>query len=385
MLVTTQTKELTEADFRSLTTAEEPPCLSLFVEASPEPEHNKRTLKALLKEAHDLLSRRGLDSTAVKGFLAPLEAPRLEPSLSIAPGQTFLAFLSRDKFRTFVVPLAIKPRLVYGDRFYLKPLLPCLARRRRYHILAISENAVRLFRCEYEQCREVRAEDLPASLKGALGSRDFSSSLQAHSSGVPGHGVLTYHGHSGPVEEVHKNRVMFCRQVSTALEKQLGKSGDPLILACVKEFVPAFKEVNRYAGLVPEAILGNPDRLSPSEIHLAAQNIIDALAQKQTEKSMAEYVEQRGTEYSSSSLPDILRAVFEGRVKTVFVADEADIWGNFDRAANSLFLAADGQGANEQELLNLIASEAVLRGGMAYLLPAAAMPENKPALALFRY
>ena len=143
-------------------------------------------------------------------------------------------------------------------------------------------------------------------MKDALNTRDFSLSLQAHSSGVPGHGPLTYHGHSGPVEEVHKNRLLYCRHVSAAVEKHLGKSGDPLILACVKEFIPAFQEVNRYANLAHEAILGNPDRLSSQEIHTAARNIVDTWSEQRTAKALAEYTELRGTDHTSSSLPNII-------------------------------------------------------------------------------
>jgi hypothetical protein len=275
MAIPIHAKELMEADFRSLAKVEDAQCLSFFVEASPE--NSTRTLKALLLEARDRLGRRGLDSQAMSAQLAPVEPFLREPNLSLGAGQTFLALSSKDVFCSYVVPLTIRSRLVLDNRFCLKPLLPYLAMQQRYYVLAISENAARLFRCENQECREIHNDGLPASLKEALSSRDFSGSLQAHSSGVPGHRALTYHSHSGPVEEVHKNRVMYCRQLSAAMERLLGKSGDLLILACVKEFVPAFTDVNRYANLAPEAILGNPDRLSAKEIQMASQEIVNIL------------------------------------------------------------------------------------------------------------
>lgn len=263
MRILIEAKELTEADFRSLANVERPLCLSLFVGFLPE--QNKSIIKALLREAYIKLSQH-LGAQTASSLLAPMQSLLHQPDLWPGVGQTLAAFLSDGVFCTFIAPLTLKPRLVVDNRFYLKPLLPCLIRPAHYHVLAISENVARLFSCANQECHEMRSADFPCSLRNVLGARDFSNNLQAHSSGVPGRNPLTYHGHSGPIEEVHQNRILYCRHISAAIERQLGKTGSPLILACVAEYVPAYREVNHYAQLMQEAILGNPDRLSTSEI-----------------------------------------------------------------------------------------------------------------------
>src|SRR6185312_16467440 len=99
------------------------------------------------------------------------------------------------------------------------PLIPSLIHARVYYILAISDNRARLFRCQYAECTELLSDKLPTSLEDALASKDFSRRLQGHSSRASGRRVLTYHGHSAPVEEIHENRRTYCHMLSSAVQE----------------------------------------------------------------------------------------------------------------------------------------------------------------------
>jgi len=377
--------EMTKTVYVSLAKVKHGPCLSFFVESSTSPEHVNATLKALRREAFIRLGELGLSAAEADRFLNPLAPYLKESNLAVADGQTLGIFLSASDCSSFSVPLAIRTRLVASQRFYLKPVLPCLLEPQQYHVLAISENSAHLFQCSGHECHKVQVAGLPKSLKDVFASRDFASSLQAHSSGVPGHQPLTYHGHSGPVEEVHKNRVAYCRHISAAIEKHLQDCEEALILACVSEYLPAFREVSRFKGLVHDAIAGNPDRLTIADIQHASRKMIDALTKERMLRDIKEYVDVRNTPRSSSSLAEILAAVFDGRVKSVFVRAGIDVWGVFDPGTNALSLNGDAASAGSEEMLNLAAIESVLHGGIACLVPAADMPENEPIVAVFRY
>jgi hypothetical protein len=375
-------KELAEADIRTLAKVEDPHCLSFFVGSSLE--HNILNLKALVKDARNLLSTRGLDPKAIQELLAPVEALITENDLPVGVHETCVIFASESQFAIFVVALKIDQRVVVSNRFYLKPALPCLIRTRQFHVLAISENAARLYRCEDDQCHEVHL-DAPISLRAVMSSRDHSTILQAHSSAAGGHGgSLTYHAHSGPIEDVHENRRIYCRHISGLVEKQIGKSGDPLILACVHEYLPLYREVNHYPALQEEAILGSPDRLTVKEIQVEGQAVVDHMSAKRTANALDEYKRHRNTPRSSSALREILRGTLEGRVQSVFVASDSDTWGSFNRSTLALSPLSEATSGAE-EMTNLIALETLLHGGMAYAVSSAMLTEGESAAALFRY
>lgn len=380
MTTTTHLSAPSNEDLLQLMKVEGADCVSLFVEFSPE--HSGKTLTALLKEAQVALTSRHLDAQAVREVLAPVESFETAGNLPIHAGQTLVAYLSRKEHCTFVAPLTIPSKLVVGKRFYVKPVLPLLLTQRRYHVLALSENAARLFRCEGEDCEEVRANSLPTSLKEALSGHDFASSLQGHSSGAAaGQHPMTMHAHSAGVEEVHRNRVLYCQRVSRAIEKELWLSADPLILACVKEFVPAYREASHYSGLIPEAILGNPDHKTAQEIYADARKIIEKIEEQQAATMLAFCREKSHT---SSALAEMLGAAFDGRVKYLFIAEDAEVWGSFDRA-RSLLSISDGPGGNREEILNLLAVQTLLHGGSVYTCPTGQLPDEKLAFAAFRY
>jgi hypothetical protein len=294
-------------------------------------------------------------------------------------------FRTGDSFHAFFAPYPVESRVIVGRRFFLKPLIPSLIDARAYYILAISDNRARLFRCRYAECTELPSDKLPTGIGEALASKDFSQRLQGHSSRASARKVLTYHGHSAPVEEIHENRQTYCRMLSNAVQEIIGNSTDPFVVACVKELFIEFKKVAKHFNLIDKAILGNPDRLSPVELHDAAQQIVDADTQKRVEQAAAEYAELRNTDRATTNVEVILEALSEGRVKTAFVARDAEVWATLDQSINPAKVAIGAQSPEREEFLNIIAIETLMQNGSIYTLPLASMPSGKPAAAVFRY
>jgi len=388
MLIHPEIREFTSADFHSLAGIEEPVCLSMFVPHAGGEQaalaHSKPALKELLRQAGDALRARGVQSAEIREWLTRLEN-LLASSLWQGTEQTLAFFRTRHGLYSFFVPLRIASRVIVGDRFFLKPLIRSLIQTRRYYVLAISDNVARVFHCREAECTEVRSGKLPGSLEEALSSRDFSPRLQGHTSKASARKVLTYHGHSAPIEDIHENRRLYCQQIDAALRDLIWQSNQPLVLACVKELFVEFQQINTYPHLVSEPIPGNPDRLGPSELHETAQKIVDSETQKQIIQAVAEYSELQDTDQATSNAEAILEAVRDGRIRTVLIAEDAEMWGTLDRSAGVTKLAIGSQSPEHEEFLNRIAIETVRHGGNAYTLPLASMPFGKPIAALFRY
>lgn len=178
---------------------------------------------------------------------------------------------------------------------------------------------------------------------------------------------------------------MYCRRLNAAVHEFIGQSREPLVLACVHSLFIQFQQISTYPHLASEPIVGNPDRLSLSELHDAAQSIVDSETQQEIAKAVTEYTDLQHTQQASADAETIAEAACKGRISTVFVANDAEIWGTPDRSTSAIKLAVGNESPERDEFLNRIAIQTVMHGGIAYTLPLASMPCRKPIAALFRY
>jgi hypothetical protein len=380
-------KELTAEDFLSLSKIERHYCLSIFIPNAGGRNvsllHSIPAIKDLLRQAGDQLAAQHVPAGAREECLVSLKA-FFTRQLWHGREQTIVAFVADGNPHAFYVPLELPLRVVAGKHFFLKPLISQLSRTRRFYVLAISDNFARLFHCDGTECTEVHLTNFPTSLHEALSSRDYSGSLQAHVSKASGDRIVIYHGHSAPVEDVHENRRMYCRDVNTSIHKLLSESGEYLVLACVKELFSEYQQVNSYHGLLRTPIAGNPDRLAPEELHRAGQQIVDSRTHEQTLEALRACMDASSPR-TSENAEEIFSATVAGRVMSLFVADDAEMWGSIERSGDSPRLVMGNEGPEREELLNLMAIETVKHGGTVYSLPLQSMPSAKPVAALFRY
>jgi hypothetical protein len=376
------------SDFFLLAKVEEPQCLSVSIPNAGGHDaslaHSEPALRGLLRTIRELLEAKGMPGLEIVDFIAPIQT-LLSSSLWHGTEGSVVVFRSPSTFHYFSASFALPLRAVLDTRFFLKPLISYLKRIERYYVLAVSDNVAKLFHCNNSECVELSGDTLPVSLKEALGSRDFSPSLQGHVSGSSGKRFVTYHGHSAAVDDTHENRTMYCRQLAAGIHDTIGISGEPLILACVNNLFAEYQQVNRSPHLLAEHISGNPDRLTAPALHRAAQEIIESESRKANDKALSQYMDVQGTENTSDTAAVILESASEGQVRYAFIASDAEMWARIDRSNGSLRLSVGNEAPEHEELLNLIALETVRHGGVAHLLPLASMPSNKPVAALFRY
>lgn len=381
-------KELAAEDLLSMSKVEGRYCLSIFIPNAGDGNwslsHRTSVAKALLRQIEDQLAASHVPSGARQECLASVEAFLVEWPVRHACEQTTTVFVVDGNLHAFCVPLELPLRVVAGKQLFLKPLLAQLNRTRQFYVLAISDNLARLFRCDGPECSEVQSAGFPSSLREALSSRNYSGSLQAHVSKASGDRIVIYHGHSAPIDDLHENRRIYCRDVNAGVHRLIGHSGEPLVLACVKELFAEYQQVNTYEGLVPTPVHGNPDELALGELHRAAQQIVDKRTDEQTLEALGAYL-AANREHISENAAEIFSATAAGRVRSLFVAGDAEMWGSIEQSADGPQLVIGGEGPEHEELLNLMVIETMKHGGRVHSLPLQSMPFGKPVAALFRY
>jgi hypothetical protein len=390
-------------DLRMLLQHEASPAASLFhptERATFEPEQNTLRLKNLVSQAHDSLAERGLRRPQIEELLAPLNELLGDGEFWRHQLDGLAVYRSPELFRFYRLPFAVDERVVVGDRFYVKPLLPALAAEGHFYVLALSQNSVRLLRATHYSIEEVSLDDLgiPRSLAEALQYDDIEKgALQHRPSARPGAtgrsqaadrsgrgGRHIFHGH-GPGDEDAKNDILrFFQGVDRGITRLLGADQTPVMLAGVEYLHPLFRQASSYRHIVDTGIEGNPEQLSAAQLHERAWPLIEPLFKAPTERARAKFAAQIGTGLASADLGEILRAAHDGRVESLFVERGREIWGRYDPAGGELKLGGRPAPA-EPDLLDLASKETLLRRGDVFLLDRNDMPAEDPIAAVFRF
>jgi hypothetical protein len=378
------------SDWKRLTTLEGPGCISLYLPTHRNGANTPEDQLRLRNSLHEAEAR-----LAAAGWRAPEVTARLDPGALLLSDSYFwrhlsdglALFLTPEGALTYCLPLAFRETLSLSQRLYLTPLWPLLNADGVFYVLALSQNAVRLFHGTQWELEAVALEGLPHNLAEALHFDSFEKEVRSRP-GVPrGPGrrwSAIFYGSGGGEETYKEELAQYCHQIDSGLRDWLKAENAPLVLAGVEYVVALFREQSRYPYLAEAAISGNPERLGLEALHEQAWAIVAPRFQRQQAEALAAYRTLSQTRRVTDDWRKALRAAHRGQVQALFVAVEAEAWGAFDpetQAVRTLSRPA----LDSDELLNLAAIRTYASGGAVYVLPEREMPAATPLAALLRY
>ena len=379
---------LLPADIESLLEDRPGPCLSLYFPASRPGARTQQgaiRLKNLLSRAGEELRTRGLDETAIETLLEPLKDLLTDPSFWNAQEEGIALFRAPGFLQAFHLPHAFPERWFIAERFFLKPLLPLFASDHTFHVLALSQNEVRLLEANSRTVRRLEPRGLPKSLVEALGNQRTAQNLLYHTASSAPAGALpaVYHGQGvgkgARKEELHR----FLHQVEAAIRKLLAGHTTPLVLAGAEPLPSIYREVNGYPHLAGEVIHGNPEHWTDKELRDRAWRLLEPTFQETRRRTAERFGELTGTGRTSSDVTEILPAALQGRVEALFLACDTDVWGRLDPLENVVVHPASEEG--DEELLDAAALFSLRHGGRVYGLGRGEIPGGGDLAAVFRY
>lgn len=377
------------ADVRELVEHDGGPAVSVLL-----PTHRTRDgrdqdpirFKNLLDEAEDRLVTDGVRAAEARALLAPgrelLEAGRFWSFL----GDGLAVYLAPGWSRVYRLPTSLPELVVVGDRFHVKPLLDLLTLDGRFFVLALSQNEVRLLEGSRHDVQEVDLSNVPSSLAEVLKYDDLEKEQNLHVASYGGAGArAVFHGHGagGEVDRVLLER--WVRSLDNGLQQILADDNAPLVLAGVGYEQALFRAGTRYKHVLPEGIEGNPERLSPDELHKRAWEIVRPVLTGARREAAERFVAAaaRGTG-AVSSAQDVVPAAVLGRVDTLFVPVGVQIWGTVDPDTGEVEVHQERRPGDE-DLLDRAAVATMFTSGTVHTVDASDVPGPGPAAALLRY
>jgi hypothetical protein len=376
-------------EIRELMLKRDDNCVSVFLpthRAGREIEQDPIRLDNLLRKAEKELIDRGMRSPDAKGFLDPAYGLMKNGFFARHQADGLSIFVSADRFRYYRMPIHFEEDIAVSNRFYIKPLVPILNAGNRFDILAVSQKSVRLFKCTEFGTTEVELKDVPKSMDEALGYDDTEARLlfRAPSQGSSNRNVAAFHGHGGGIETDKENLWLYFQRLKDSLHPYFRDEKAPLLFAGVEYLFPILRQVNLHPNILETAIEGNPDEIDALELQRKGLEIARPFFLKKQHEAIRKYQDLTGSLQSSSSIEEILRDSFGGRVETLFVNTGARNWGKFD-AGSGLVELHKTRERGDEDLFDLATAQTFLSGGTIFALGAAEMPAGAEVAAIFRY
>ena len=368
-----------EADYKALAKVHEGPCISFYMDRSPQAGRAQNDLNRRKDQLRNAKASFQGTSMTVD------QAERLlESNWHLAPAgnEGAAIFLSRDFAGCCRMKAPVVERLVIGSEFFVRPLLPLVPANDRFFVLALSQKHVRLFEGSRRGMEERHMQETPANLHEDLAGLSFERRYEMHTaaSRASNQKGAIFHGPSIS----NKDRLIhFFRDVDRGVASILKDQQGPLIVAAVEYLFPIYEEANTYPHLLKDAIAGNPDTLSPEALHAASWKIFEKHLSAEAGRALDVYKAHTNTPLTSSNLRKVIAAAAGGTVRFLFVPATGEQWGLFEPPETVHI--HETKEAGDDELLNLAAILTLRHGGEVHVVPTDELRPGAEVAAVFRF
>jgi hypothetical protein len=296
------------------------------------------------------------------------------------PGGTLVVLRSKDVFRAFEIRHGFDEAVHVGNHFQIRPLLRSMHEGQiDFYLLALSQNHVRLLRCNPHSSHEVPLpEGVPTSLETWLNTH-YPNAAPDHSRPKPSEPTGSF---TSTTDRDNKDQHIanFFHVINKAITDMLKDQSIPMILCGVEYERSIYKGLNTYETLVEEGVQGSPQSLKGGELHKRALEIAQEHAKTPLRKALTVYEKLGGTERVSADPSEIVKGAFQGRVAFLFASESESFEGRFDQSA--MAIRNDG---HSEDLVNVALFHTIAYGGEVFVTPAARVPGQGAMAAIFRF
>jgi len=314
------------------------------------------------------LQQKGLKSHEVENLLNPMNELLKETEFWKDQQEGLAVFRSKDFFEYYQSPISFEAFSQINHRFMVQPLLPLLNGNKTYHILFLNKNKSHLYKASPYHIEEVETgEAFPAGIDEITQYYEFEKQYQGRVMGR-GTGNASSRGDTTEInnEKEHLLEEYF-RGVDAGIRQLLGEENTPLVLASVEYYQPIYRHANTYSRLCKESLTGNFDSTPLVELRRMANELLQDYFQDAQKKRIERYQNSSGSNLVSSDLREILEAAVTGRVDTLFLRKNGQVWGKFDEN-NLQATIHDERQENDEPLTDKAALITIQNGGEVYIL-----------------
>ncbi|TRO66386.1 hypothetical protein [Christiangramia sabulilitoris] len=381
---------INEKDFKELANYKNEICVSIFIPTQRAGKEvlegkNKKHLHSKWVQIRKELKEQNVQENVINNIAKPIENLLENRDFWRHQSDGLAIFASEDYFQNYTLPVNFDDYHYISEEFYVKPLVHAMTGDGKFNILAIQLEDVKLFEASKYSIAPVEIEDLtPSRLEERVGFDYKEKALQFRTQGEGGE-KTQFHGHGGSERDEKTEIKQFFRAVDQGLKEYLNREKLPLVVYCQDYMFPIYKDANTYNHLVDAVIPGNPNDSDLMGIHQKAIEVMEPFLNDTRDEKIEKYKELSSTENTTSAISDIIAAVHQGKVDTLFIENRAEVWGDYNEENMKVEFAENNENGSTS-LLNLAAKKTIEMGGKVYLVEHEFMPQKKSKMnALLRF
>jgi len=383
-------KPLSTEDFQELVQRQEDPSVSIYLplkRGGADAKQNQIRLKNAVREATRRVQDVGMRKNEAEDLLEPASDLLHDSPFWKNDADGLALFIAPNYFRYYRVPTEFPERVVVSNWFHIKPLIPLVSNDGKFYVLALSKKQVRLLQCTHYSQREVPLPDeTPENIDDELQGEVREKHLQHHT-GSPdqgGQGIIHGQGDS-PDKAVEKRKAaLFVKHVQKGVQKLLGGSKAPLVLAGLSDLRSMYRHASSYSGLMEESIDDEPQKYSNNELREGAWELVQPHFEEAQRGAVETYQRLAESDRASHDVEEIVTKAYQGVVQFLLLDLDHQIWGTFDPETGDVTTHEDEESGDE-DLVDIAAIYTLMHGGKTYALEGEEMPEGICLGAVYRY
>ena len=347
--------------------------VSIYLPTTPltqDAEKSRIALGNLAKKAVSQLEAAGVDKRRVQMIQEQLADLQDDETFWLHQANSLAILVTPESMRTYRMANKLTDIVEVSDRFHLKPLLRAITFPHAAHVLALSENAVRLIEVSADlPAREVSVPNMPtdaATAGGKSGNKDYTGTGHRHGA----HGQPSY-------------LTRYVRQIDAALRPVLAGSELPLILATTQSLESLFRSLSVLPTL-SSVISGNPEHLSEAELASAARRLLEAYYDEQIQEFKALFDQRTGQQRTTTDVAHAARLATFGGIDRLLIDIDGVIDGTIDKETGIVTFDKKGDAVNYC-VVDEITGRALRTGAKVMAVRKADIPGGKDLAVIARY
>ncbi len=347
--------------------------VSIYLPTTPlsrEVEASRINLGNLVKKAVSQLEASGFDKRRIVLLQEQFDDLLADDEFWSHQANSLAILATPESLRTYRMANKLSEIVEVSDRFHLKPLLRAITFPHVAHILALSENAVRLIEVSADMpAREVSVPDMPSDLTDVVGKatiKDYTGT--GHRQGVQGHNSYL---------------ARYVRKINAVLRPVLMRSDRPLILATAKPLEALFRSLSSIPAL-PDTIAGNPEHLTDAELASAARPVLDAHYAEQIKDFHRLFEDRTGQNRTTTDISDAARLATFGGIDQLLIDIDSVVDGFVDDESGEVRFGSEPDAAN-YGIVDEIAGRALRTGARVMAVRKEDIPGHHDLAAISRY
>lgn len=280
---------------------------------------------------------------------------KLKPFEILHKSTSSIVFVGNENFAGFLfVPFNVTDNVIVARSLHLKPILEWLTLDDSFYLVTLSSKKCRL-------------------LKG-----DSFNLIELDSVEFDDHEDLTR-------EKRKLKTIKLIQSAEANFHHVLKNDSYPIILGGVLELHQYYLQANRDPDVIGEKIIGNLDKASYSILHQECLAILDEMRTNRKNQTVSKIKEQKAYGRVLENLHEIALAAIQGKVKSLVVADDVNIWGTINKSTGDInSFTKKNLSLPEDDVLDDLAEVVLARGGEVVLCKQREIPFSREAVALLR-